>query len=393
MKITYQIYLSILIVLCSTMVIAQTKVASTGTTLADCAYLTKDHNNNPVLCWVEGEKEDAILHYSVSTGKEISFENTQTISTTIGLTAHHESMPKLAFKNDGTIVAVFQKRTPTAKNRFAGAIYYTQSFDQGKHWTTPNYLHTDTSNGIGRSFFDLTTLPDGEIGAVWLDGRKKQRDGSTLIFAKTLGKKGFQKDMEIAQKTCQCCRTAIYVDNNKHINIAFRDIINDSIRDISYLVSKDLGKTFSKPVRISPDNWLINGCPHTGPTMTENKNGLQFFWFTQGNGEGVYHTTKNENLTFAKRKSINTHARHPQTTTSNNGVVILVWDENFKTNTTYVNRIGVLGSNNDRIYITPDTVDADHPVVLALANGKSLVAWSQINGNKAEVAYSVLVIK
>ena len=45
--------------------------------------------------------------------------------------------------------------------------------------------------------------------------------------------------------------------------------------------------------------------------MSEDKDGLNFYWFTMGNGEGVYHTsTKNQGENFAKRTLINKNAKH-----------------------------------------------------------------------------------
>ena len=41
--------------------------------------------------------------------------------------------------------------------------------------------------------------------------------------------------------------------------------------------------------RISQDNWVISGCPHTGPAMAENKEGIHFTWFTGGSGSGIYY--------------------------------------------------------------------------------------------------------
>jgi len=47
------------------------------------------------------------------------------VESSKGYRAHDESMSKIAFKNDGTIIAVFSKRTPHKDNRFAGALFYT----------------------------------------------------------------------------------------------------------------------------------------------------------------------------------------------------------------------------------------------------------------------------
>jgi len=379
-------------------IVQQPKMISSGKGLADSPFITIDQNKNIVLSWVEGKAENTMFYFSVSKDNGKTFSKPKEISPAKGLSPHHESMPKIAFKKDGTIIAVYQRRTPTPKNRFAGAIYYTQSFNEGQTWTNPNYLHTDTTKGIGRSFFDISVLPDGEIGAIWLDGRKRQPDGSTLCFSKTSKNSGFGKDIEIGQKTCQCCRTDIFVDNKNIIHVAYRDIINDSIRDIVHLSSNDNGATFTTPKRISEDNWVIYGCPHTGPTITNSKNGVSFFWFTSGGLPGVYTTELNEKSnTFTKRKLVNPHARHPQSITLKNGTIVLTWDETFKTKMGYINKIGVLFKTTDgkvtTKYITTENEDCNYPVLTKTKDENILLSWIQkpIKGGISQV-YQTLII-
>src|SRR5690349_10239237 len=162
------------------------------------AYFTTDQLGNPVLCWTGGEKEQSLLYYSVYNKKSGTFGKNILVMPSKGTSMHGESMNKLAFKKDGTVVAVYERKHPTATNKFAGSILYTQSFDHGKTWTKEKYLHTDTLREYGRSYFDIVTLADGEIGAAWLDGRNKTgNDGTSLYFSKTKNKEGFQRDKQI----------------------------------------------------------------------------------------------------------------------------------------------------------------------------------------------------
>ena len=83
-----------------------------------------------------------------------------------------------------------------------------------------------------------------------------------------------------------------------------------------HIVSTDEGKTFTQPQRISQDNWVISGCPHTGPAMAENKEGIHFTWFTGGSGSGIYYNNSKDNgKTFAARDSVSGKAaKHCQIT-------------------------------------------------------------------------------
>ena len=365
---------------------------SNKSSISEASFLTLDHKENPVITWVEEVVNGVFLYYATSLDSGRTFGVPIKIPTTKGLSSHNESMPKIAFKRNGDAVVVFQKRKPTSENQYAGILLYTQLLEGSKNWSNPKMLHSDTSSGVGRNFFDITRLPDGEIGAIWLDGRNKYENGSSVYFAKTNTENGFESEIQIGEKTCQCCRTDIYVDDKNNINVAYRDILKDSIRDIVHVISKDLGSTFSSPVVISEDNWVLNGCPHSGPVMTETSSGLDFFWFTRGGGTGVFHTSKEfMNQNFKKRDLINSQARHPQAASLSNDEVAVVWDEYSEKSDFYCDRIGVLIISKTKKmqsnYITSKSINATYPDVLKLNNGNLLISWTQKANGESQVFY------
>ena len=304
---------------------------------AEGPYFTSDHRGHPVLVW--SEQINADDHNSGYVVRFIRFEadgqgiaSSGWVEPSRGCSTTSESMNKIAFRQDGTMVAVYARRQPTEINRFAGALFYTLSRDGGKTWEEEKYLHVgDTTAGLSRSFFDLATLPDGEVGAVWLDSRltQKRGDGSTLFFAKTEGHSGFLSDQPIDEGTCECCRTNLYVTRNGDIHVLYRSIWNDSIRDIAHVISKDLGKTFSAPARISPDNWVIYGCPHTGPSVAESEDGLNISWFTMGGNPGIYKTLFDPSSgTYDHKALLSSEGRHPQVIATGQQSVVHFWEEN-----------------------------------------------------------------
>ena len=359
---------------------------SSGNNLADSPFLTKDEKGNPVLSWVEGKKDSVYMYYSKWDSIKNKFDCPMQIDVTFGLTAEGENMPKIGFKKSGQMVVLFSKRTPTKKNRFAGAIYYSETKD-GVLWSEPKYLHYgDTTKNTGRGFYDIARIENGELGAIWLDGRKKSKKGSTLMFASTeKGKVGFHNEKEIAQQTCQCCRTDLFVDSNGKINIAFRDIVQDSIRDIAYIYSKDNGSFFTKPKRIYEDDWVIYGCPHTGPTMTEFNNQILFYWYSEGKEKGVFEISGNEKLDFSLRKMMCTNIYHPQTYTANNKVY-LVFEEDNGLN----RRIKLFNkSKNSYAYLTSEKSNAEYPVITSTKKGKTIVAFTKGKGENKQVYYVI----
>jgi hypothetical protein len=175
-------------------VINEAKALNTAGIAAVGPYFTVDHKGNPVLCWSEQDGKDSLyrLKYAVYDQQKEEFGKAFTVSTSAGCGVSAESMAKIAFKDDGTVIAIFAKRFPNEKSPYAGAIYYSMSENEGKSWSDARFLHSDTSHTYGRSFFDVAKLIDGELGAVWLDGRYgKSIKGSALFFSRTEKGKGF----------------------------------------------------------------------------------------------------------------------------------------------------------------------------------------------------------
>src|ERR1700741_4122868 len=284
-----------------------------------CPYLTSDHNGNIVMSWVkELNDSDAVMCYATSKDHGFSFERPVEIGTSKGVHPHGENLPKVIFKSTGEMIAMWGISNANPKNKYSGLVSYTQSFDGGRTWTKSRPLVTDTAS-YDQRYFDMALLPNGEIAVIWLDNRtKSEAAGSTLYYSETKGRNGFQKEKVIGETCCQCCRTDLFVDSKGNIHAAYRDIINDTIRDMVHTISFDKGKTFSTPERISDDNWIISGCPHTGPAMAENKNGIQFAWHTMGGGNGVFfNTTKDNGRTFSLRDTVRSQpsAKHAQLAT------------------------------------------------------------------------------
>jgi hypothetical protein len=369
-------------------------------TTTSCPFFTKDATGTPVISFGKETKEkEAVLCYALFSPNEKKFQQPIAIQSSKGVELHGENAPKIIFKPNGEIMAVWGINNASEKKKYGGLINYSQSFDNGKSWTKAMPLVKDTAS-IDQRYFDIDLLPNGEVSIIWLDSRTKTKEqGSTLYYAETKGSTGFQNEKPIAETTCQCCRTDMFISQNGTINAAFRDIINDEIRDMVLTYSTDNGKTFSQPSRISPDNWKINGCPHTGPTMTENQNGLHFAWYTSGGGSGVfYNNSADYGKSFSKRQIVsdNPTAKHPQITTLDNKEVLIVWDEAITEGENFSVQIGLQHrKNNGEIastkYISPKNGTAGFPVIKAINKNQFIVAWSQQSEDE-NVFYEIMDI-
>lgn len=429
--------LVILIASCSQSNQNEMDIRSVGNESADAInpYLTKDQNGNTVMCWTAMDPIDSLyrLHYAFYNENDNTFGEAITVPTSTDLSTSPESMGKVAFKADGTVIAIFAKRIESVINSFAGAVYYSVSKDNGKNWSAERIIHSDTSQNTSHSFFDIATLKDGEVAAVWLDGRfGASEEGSALFFAKTQGDT-FGMDTLLDRGTCECCRTDILSDELGNIHIAYRSIslpggtFGKQVRDMVYLSSNDGGTTFSSTKPISDDNWQIEGCPHTGPSLAIINQQVNAVWFTAGGGAGLYYAyAPNSSENFAKRSLISSQGRHPQMTTFAQNKLAVVYEENaevpvhaMKESNTHspleihnasmnmdttemvmehsdsekagqaqiILQLIEKGNTTQTIKLT-DGKQADHHAVIIPINERVLVAWVHEENGKASINYS-----
>ncbi|MBD2756478.1 sialidase family protein [Spirosoma validum] len=369
---------------------------ATETTVSDSQFvgavprLTTDAAGNPLLSWVEkaGDK-GASFYFAVSKDGGQTFGSKIQVKAPSTISSHAEGMPKIAVKADGTLLAVFEVPRPTPESRFAGDLLYTMSTDNGKTWMEPKPIHQDASPGKSHSFSDLTRLPNGEIGAVWLDEKRPGQEGRPVVFARTTKEQGFGGAVLVDENACQCCRTNVFVDAQKRIHLTYRDLQSAkggevAYRDISTSISSDGGKSFSKPKVVFADRWQVNACPHAGPVVAQLGNDVLTTWFS-GKEDAI-------GLRLARRDSdklvssvFSDRARHPQIA-SNGQRLMWVWDESISRDGSgemgsFVQRIGMRTFDGNVVspttYLTSDSVNATYPAVMITKTG-TLVAYEQV---------------
>lgn len=380
-----------------TSAIRTSMVAKADSFPAECPFLTKDQHGSVVLGWARSINDTvSVFCYAVSPDGGSTFGETVVIPESDNLKAHAENLPKIIFKPSGEIIALWGASNPDPRNKYSGLVYYSQSFDDGKNWTKAIPLVNDTS-GYDQRYYDVGILPSGEAAITWLDNRKQTAaDGSALYFASTSGRSGFKNERMIAEGCCQCCRTDLFIDSVGGIHVLYRGIIQDSIRDMLHSVSLDGGNQFSEPKLISDDRWVLRGCPHTGPAMTENNQGLHFAWFTGGNNRGCYYTRSADNgKSFRPRQQVSNAGSHPQISSTSNGKLMIVWDEFANAGNSPDKRIAIQVKNRDgedetRGFITPEGDDASFPVLASVQNNTAVVAYLYRKDKKNYVVHQLV---
>jgi hypothetical protein len=106
---------------------------------------------------------------------------------------------------------------------------------------------------------------------------------------------------------------------------------------MAFAVSRDGGRSFSTPIRVSDDGWAINGCPDDGPAIAvDGRGGVHVAWPTVVNGanpEGaIFYASTRDGQRFTPRVRVPTFGgpkpSHPQIVVDRRGRIFIAWDEN-----------------------------------------------------------------
>jgi hypothetical protein len=245
-------------------------------------------------------------------------------------------------------------------------------------------LLTATSRDSGRSFGPTTGVPEtdapgnrgweniatdtqGRVHLVWLDHRALAKDGahvamshhdtgptakasadgvaqaqqSKLYYAVLAGRAAAPASTGVAPHAltggvCYCCKTAVAPFSSNNVALAWRHVYAGNFRDIAFTLSRDGGRTFASPIRVSEDQWQLEGCPDDGPAMGVDAAGtIHLAWPTlvSDTGKeattGIFYARSSDGRRFTARRKVPTEGtpHHPQLAVRRDGSIALAWDE------------------------------------------------------------------
>ncbi len=346
---------------------AQTIVSNASYEALDPSF-TQKNNNEIVLSWVE-KREDGV-HFFRKTWllNQQTWLQTEEVPIDRNASTHAEGMPKLAYKQSGECILLYEINKPSAKTRFSGDLMY--AMERAGKWSKAQTIHQDTTAGLSHSFGKLLTLSNGEVGALWLDVKVGPK-GRTLVYATTSPGQGFGDMRILDNQTCECCRIDAIASENGEMAIVYRDLNDKGERDMGFIQSKDFGKSFSKSVPLFEDHWKVNACPHAGPSLAKSKQGLQAAWYTgaeSGNGIKWIQVANNKQILHLKGEKY----RMPQLGTNSEAKTALVYAEITQEGDQYFKQIKLAQQNNSKITTTSLSQkgeDCSYPVIIGNQKG------------------------
>ncbi|MEY2940327.1 MAG: hypothetical protein RJA67_12 [Bacteroidota bacterium] len=372
--------LILLLVFIAQVSIAQT-VSNTANQALDPSFALKS-NGDVVLSWVEKSANGVLFFRKVNQGPAEQVPMDKKAST------HAEGMPKLAYKADGTCILLYEMNRPTVASRFNGDLLY--AMEVNGVWQKPQYIHQDTAAGLSHSFGKIISLPNGEVGAYWLDVKLGPK-GRTLVTASTTPGAGFGEMKILDNQTCECCRIDALADTKGNVEVIYRDLNDKGERDMGYIHSSDFGKTYLESVPLYEDHWKVNACPHAGPSLVRGSKGLEAAWYTGAEGSSgvkwAYQGSKKMILHLAGDK-----IRMPQLASNPKGETALVFAEIKQEGDRYYKQIGFvvkdLSGKLTKSFVSDPAFDCSYPAIIW--GGKSwIIAFEAV---KDEVNQVVQVI-
>jgi hypothetical protein len=160
-----------------------------------------------------------------------------------------------------------------------------RSFDGGRSWGKPFVPHRDgvqTEHG----FVSLLAAPDGNLAAVWLDGREMKASTDshghgegdmTLRYVKIKREGTLTDEAVLDARVCECCQTSAAMTAEGPL-VVYRDRSAEELRDIS--VVRLLRGQWSAPRPVHQDGWKLQGCPVNGPAVAAHGRRVAVAWFT-----------------------------------------------------------------------------------------------------------------
>ena len=157
-------------------------------------------------------------------------------------------------------------------------------------------------------------------------------------------------------------------------------------------VSRDGGRTFATPVKVSDDGWVLNGCPDDGPAMAvDAASRLHIVWptlVTDDKGAqslALFYAASTDGRTFTPRQRIPTEGvpHHPQIAVDARGAATIAWDETGRgPRQVVVARLG--GGAAARITRLGVTGAGAYPVLVA-TDDAVVAAWTAGSGAASAV--------
>ncbi|MEM1123655.1 MAG: exo-alpha-sialidase [Bacteroidota bacterium] len=280
------------------------------------------------------------------------------------------------------------------------------SNDGGQDWRAPFIPHTD---GIAAEHGFVSMQPVGsKVFVSWLDGRYTKTEnnsdghdhegqgGAMTLRGAFFDENGqLSGDIELDDKVCDCCATSAALTKNGII-VAYRDRLAGEIRDIS--IVRQIDRDWTRPRRLSTDNWEIAGCPVNGPKIATDEDqivGVAWFTMAQDTPKVNVAISSDAGANFGPPIRIdNGNPIGRVDLIEHEKTLYATWLEKIKEEEATINLVKISLQGTDlkklKIATTSSARSSGFPVLERWGN-RWLVAWTEIIGAKETTIKTALV--
>ena len=264
--------------------VVTTMASPTGTGAGE-PFLAVAPDGMLFLSWLEPmDSASHALRFSAYDGAQWSAA--RTIRAGNDFFVNWADFPSIKVLDGGRLAAHWLQKT--GPGTYAYGVRVAQSTDNGATWSAPVIPHRDSSD-TEHGF--VTLWPEGTgAGAVWLDGRRYNKEGHSptnemMVVSTTIAADGtLGAEARVDERACDCCQTAVALTSDGPV-LAYRDRSADEIRDI-YVARRVAGR-WTTPVAAHNDGWKIAACPVNGPAIAAAGRRVALAWYTAANDSAM----------------------------------------------------------------------------------------------------------
>jgi hypothetical protein len=276
-------------------------------------------------------------------------------------TAWRGDQPSVAVAPKGAVYVLWTNRVEDG-DKHGTDIYLSTSTDGGQSFTSEVKVNDDKAPGA-HGMHSLAVAKDGRIYAAWLDerdvhapmpstkaeGHHMESNRDVYFASSTDGGRTFSANQKLASDACPCCKTALAVSPDGTLYAGWRQVLPGSYRHIAVASSTDFGTKFSKPVIVSDDRWMLQGCPVSGPSLSVDaaSGSLKVVWYAAGESgaPGVYFAeSRDKGQSFSARQVLSQeNVRGTPALAVGNDNMIALWQSADVPNTK-MRELGTTGS-------------------------------------------------
>ena len=139
-------------------------------------------------------------------------------------------------------------------------------------------LRLDGQNMASMAHGHMQPKPDSE------EGKSDLSTAMTLRSVILHSNGTITEELQVDSAVCECCQTSI-TRSGENIVAVYRNRDEYETREIYKAVYSIVDGSWSEPVKLSNDGWIISGCPVNGPQIASWENIVIASWFNAPNNE------------------------------------------------------------------------------------------------------------